>query len=203
MTLDGENPAPESHSDYKPVDRFDASAVHHLSGMYQNWFLDYASYVILERAVPHIEDGLKPVQRRILHSMKRMDDGRYNKVANIVGHTMQFHPPRRRLHRRRPCAAGAEGPARRHTGQLGQHPHGRPRRRAALHRGEAVQVCARHGVQPQDHRLAAELRRPQPRAYNAAGEVPAAARTRGGSASRWASARRFCPTTSASCATPP
>ena len=77
---------------YKPVNRFDASAVHHLSGMYQNWFLDYASYVILERAVPHIEDGLKPVQRRILHSMKRMDDGRYNKVANIVGHTMQFHP---------------------------------------------------------------------------------------------------------------
>ncbi|MBO5706974.1 MAG: DNA gyrase/topoisomerase IV subunit A [Bacteroidaceae bacterium] len=66
--------------------------VHHLSGMYQNWFLDYASYVILERAVPHIGDGFKPVQRRILHSMKRMDDGRYNKVANIVGHTMQFHP---------------------------------------------------------------------------------------------------------------
>ena len=84
--------APTSHSDYKPVNRFDASAVHHLSGMYQNWFLDYASYVILERAVPHIEDGLKPVQRRILHSMKRMDDGRFNKVANIVGHTMQFHP---------------------------------------------------------------------------------------------------------------
>lgn len=80
------------HSDYTPVNRFDASAVHHLSGMYQSWFLDYASYVILERAVPHIEDGLKPVQRRILHSMKRMDDGRYNKVANIVGHTMQFHP---------------------------------------------------------------------------------------------------------------
>ena len=82
----------DTHSDYKPTNRFDASAVHHLSGMYQNWFLDYASYVILERAVPHIEDGLKPVQRRILHSMKRMDDGRYNKVANIVGHTMQFHP---------------------------------------------------------------------------------------------------------------
>ncbi len=65
---------------------------HHLNQMYQNWFLDYASYVILERAVPHIGDGFKPVQRRILHSMKRMDDGRYNKVANIVGHTMQFHP---------------------------------------------------------------------------------------------------------------
>ena len=84
--------ASESHSDYKPVNRFDAAAVHHLSGMYQNWFLDYASYTILDRAVPHIEDGLKPVQRRILHSMKRMDDGRFNKVANIVGHTMQFHP---------------------------------------------------------------------------------------------------------------
>jgi topoisomerase-4 subunit A len=63
-----------------------------LSGMYKDWFLDYASYVILERAVPHLDDGLKPVQRRILHSMRRMDDGRYNKVANIIGHTMQFHP---------------------------------------------------------------------------------------------------------------
>lgn len=63
-----------------------------LSKMYQNWFLDYASYVILERAVPHISDGLKPVQRRILHAMKRIDDGRYNKVANIIGNTMQFHP---------------------------------------------------------------------------------------------------------------
>ncbi len=66
--------------------------VKYISGMYKNWFLDYASYVILERAVPHVSDGLKPVQRRILHSMKRMDDGRYNKVANIIGHTMQFHP---------------------------------------------------------------------------------------------------------------
>ncbi len=82
----------DQHCDYQPADRFDASAVHHLSGMYKNWFLDYASYVILERAVPHIEDGLKPVQRRILHTMKRMDDGRYNKVANIVGETMKFHP---------------------------------------------------------------------------------------------------------------
>ena len=82
----------DTHSDYRPADRFDASAVHHLSGMYKNWFLDYASYVILERAVPHTGDGLKPVQRRILHTMKRMDDGRYNKVANIVGETMKFHP---------------------------------------------------------------------------------------------------------------
>ena len=64
----------------------------HLTGMYQDWFLDYASYVILERAVPAIEDGLKPVQRRILHAMKTVDDGKYNKVANIVGQTMQYHP---------------------------------------------------------------------------------------------------------------
>lgn len=64
----------------------------HMDGMYREWFLDYASYVILERAVPAIEDGLKPVQRRILHSMKEMDDGRFNKVANIIGHTMQYHP---------------------------------------------------------------------------------------------------------------
>ncbi len=60
--------------------------------MYQTWFLEYASYVILERAVPHIDDGLKPVQRRILHAMKTIDDGRFNKVANIVGTTMQYHP---------------------------------------------------------------------------------------------------------------
>jgi len=63
-----------------------------VTGMYRDWFLDYASYVILERAVPAIEDGFKPVQRRIMHSMKDLDDGRYNKVANIVGHTMQYHP---------------------------------------------------------------------------------------------------------------
>ncbi|RAJ06819.1 topoisomerase-4 subunit A [Chitinophaga skermanii] len=66
--------------------------VMHVGGMYENWFLDYASYVILERAVPSIEDGLKPVQRRILHAMKEMDDGRFNKVANVIGQTMQYHP---------------------------------------------------------------------------------------------------------------
>lgn len=70
----------------------DEGSVRKLTGMYKNWFLDYASYVILERAVPHIADGLKPVQRRILHAMKSVDDGRYNKVANIVGQTMQYHP---------------------------------------------------------------------------------------------------------------
>lgn len=71
---------------------FNDSVKYHLTGMYQDWFLDYASYVILERAVPAIEDGLKPVQRRILHAMKMVDDGKYNKVANIVGQTMQYHP---------------------------------------------------------------------------------------------------------------
>ncbi len=70
----------------------DDGSVRKLTGMYKNWFLDYASYVILERAVPHVEDGLKPVQRRILHAMKCCDDGRYNKVANIVGQAMQYHP---------------------------------------------------------------------------------------------------------------
>jgi len=80
-----ESGATESHSNYVP-------GTHKLTGMYKTWFLDYASYVILERAVPHLNDGLKPVQRRILHAMKQLDDGRYNKVANIVGHTMQYHP---------------------------------------------------------------------------------------------------------------
>ena len=63
-----------------------------LSGMFKDWFLDYSSYVILQRAVPHIVDGLKPVQRRVLHAMYKMDDGRYTKVANIVGQAMQYHP---------------------------------------------------------------------------------------------------------------
>ena len=68
------------------------TARYRLTGMYKDWFLDYASYVILERAVPHVEDGLKPVHRRILHAMRKIDDGRYNKVANIIGQTMQYHP---------------------------------------------------------------------------------------------------------------
>jgi topoisomerase-4 subunit A len=72
--------------------RHDDPKVIPVAGMYQNWFLDYASYVILERAVPALEDGLKPVQRRILHSMWEMEDGRYNKVANVIGNTMKYHP---------------------------------------------------------------------------------------------------------------
>ncbi|TFH35246.1 MAG: DNA gyrase/topoisomerase IV subunit A, partial [Bacteroidia bacterium] len=83
-------PGGEGDHEGKPSEEL--HSVTAISGMYREWFLEYASYVILERAVPHINDGLKPVQRRLLHSMKRMDDGRYNKVANIIGHTMQFHP---------------------------------------------------------------------------------------------------------------
>lgn len=82
----------EAHSSYQLGDAKTETAKHQLTGMYQNWFLDYASYVILERAVPHLVDGLKPVQRRILHTMKTLDDGRYSKVANIVGQAMQYHP---------------------------------------------------------------------------------------------------------------
>lgn len=82
--------APEKVGKYAELTN--GAVAHRLTGMYKDWFLDYASYVILERAVPHLQDGLKPVQRRILHAMKRMDDGRYNKVANIIGFTMQFHP---------------------------------------------------------------------------------------------------------------
>lgn len=86
----------ELENEESNIEGFDAEEVihdvKHVSGMYENWFLDYASYVILERAVPAIEDGLKPVQRRILHAMKVIDDGRFNKVANVIGQTMQYHP---------------------------------------------------------------------------------------------------------------
>ncbi|WP_299109690.1 DNA gyrase/topoisomerase IV subunit A [uncultured Winogradskyella sp.] len=82
----------EEHDELLNEDNGSQETIKKVTGMYKDWFLDYASYVILERAVPAIEDGFKPVQRRIMHSMKDLDDGRYNKVANIVGHTMQYHP---------------------------------------------------------------------------------------------------------------
>lgn len=82
----------EEITDLNPEDNNQQDTITKVGGMYKDWFLDYASYVILERAVPAIEDGFKPVQRRIMHSLKELDDGRYNKVANIVGHTMQYHP---------------------------------------------------------------------------------------------------------------
>lgn len=82
----------EPELDHNGLESTEAETIKKVSGMYEDWFLEYASYVILERAVPAIEDGFKPVQRRIMHSMRELDDGRYNKVANIVGHTMQYHP---------------------------------------------------------------------------------------------------------------
>ncbi len=91
-TYDGEKEISGS-GDYAPLDKSTGDdSIIPVGGLYENWFLDYASYVILERAVPSLHDGLKPVQRRILHSMKEMEDGRYNKVANIIGNTMKFHP---------------------------------------------------------------------------------------------------------------
>jgi topoisomerase-4 subunit A len=92
--LDSNNSRATSPEEHQRIARLTGESAKkvHISGMYKDWFLDYASYVILERAVPHLDDGLKPVQRRILHAMKRLDDGRYNKVANIIGYTMQYHP---------------------------------------------------------------------------------------------------------------
>ena len=93
MSIDQTDNPEENEFDSQPNAGDDA--IHDIipiSGLYENWFLEYASYVILERAVPAIEDGFKPVQRRILHAMKEMDDGRFNKVANIIGSTMQYHP---------------------------------------------------------------------------------------------------------------
>ena len=95
MSEENQNINPDESQDFIPEsqDHSDHSdSITKVTGMYKDWFLDYASYVILERAVPAIEDGFKPVQRRIMHSMKELDDGRYNKVANIIGHTMQYHP---------------------------------------------------------------------------------------------------------------
>ncbi|HNQ28229.1 MAG TPA: DNA gyrase subunit A, partial [Aquaticitalea sp.] len=89
MSLENETPI---NDDHQPQESSGGETITRVSGMFKDWFLDYASYVILERAVPAIEDGFKPVQRRIMQSMKDLDDGRYNKVANIVGHTMQYHP---------------------------------------------------------------------------------------------------------------
>ena len=90
--LNNENEEIQNNESEESFDKTVKSDITYLSGMYKEWFLDYASYVILERAVPYINDGLKPVQRRIMHAMKEMDDGRYNKVANIIGQTMQYHP---------------------------------------------------------------------------------------------------------------
>jgi topoisomerase-4 subunit A len=104
-TTEEENEQEAEEKPAEPTPRFDPEALGqglaekngdddaiYVDDMYGDWFLDYASYVILERAVPHADDGLKPVQRRILHSMKELEDGRYNKVANVIGNTMKYHP---------------------------------------------------------------------------------------------------------------
>ncbi len=93
MDIDNQNGSGEEQFEQEQEQaNLNEAGITRVTGMYKDWFLDYASYVILERAVPALEDGFKPVQRRIMHSMKDLDDGRYNKVANIVGHTMQYHP---------------------------------------------------------------------------------------------------------------
>jgi len=95
MSEENQNINPDDNPNFEPESQEqheNSDSITKVTGMYKDWFLDYASYVILERAVPAIEDGFKPVQRRIMHSMKELDDGRYNKVANIIGHTMQYHP---------------------------------------------------------------------------------------------------------------
>jgi len=92
MVIDGIDNTNGIENDNPELESGELRGAIHLSSMYKDWFLDYASYVILERAVPEVMDGLKPVQRRILHAMKELDDGRYNKVANIIGHTMKYHP---------------------------------------------------------------------------------------------------------------
>lgn len=92
MTTENQIPDSSELEDAKPSRKKEEVKNSYIDGMYFNWFIDYASYVILERAVPNLDDGLKPVHRRILHAMKRLDDGRFNKVANIIGYTMQYHP---------------------------------------------------------------------------------------------------------------
>src|SRR6185436_10689686 len=140
-----------------------------LAKSYRNWFLEYASYVILDRAVPHIDDGLKPVQRRILHTLWEMDDGRFHKVANVVGATMRFHP-----HGDASIGAALVGMGQRGfliepQGNFGNTMTGRG---AALHRGPAHALRPRSSLQPEDHDLAAELRRPRARAGHVARQVP-------------------------------
>ena len=138
---------PEEHSSYQPTSLQDEARKHQLTGMYQTWFLDYASYVILERAVPHLADGLKPVQRRILHAMKRADDGRYNKVAGLVGDTMHFHPHGDQ------SIGGA-------LVQLGQkYPYGRLGSGSAIHRGAPLEACPRHPFQSENYGVETLLRR--------------------------------------------
>ena len=150
----------------------DMEQVIRIKGMYNEYFLDYASYVILERAVPHLHDGLKPVQRRIL-LLKEMDDGRFHKVANAIGNTMKYHP--HGDEHRRCRGADRQRSRARLPGKLGQHPHGRSGRRTALYRDPPEPLRQGGAVQCQDHQLVVQLRWPEPGAGDVARQVPAVA----------------------------
>ena len=135
MSEDLSNNLPEDKEDNK------LHNVISLGGLYENWFLDYASYVILDRAVPHINDGLKPVQRRILHSLKEMDDGRFNKAANVIGNTMKYHPHGDASIGDAMVQIGQKNLLIDCQGKLGRSDNGRLSCRPALYRGASVQIC--------------------------------------------------------------
>lgn len=170
----------ETHSEYKIPGKSESRVSYHLSGMYQDWFLDYASYVILERAVPHINDGLKPVQRRILHSMKRLDDGRYNKVANIVGHTMQFHPHGDASIGDALVQLGQKDLLIDCQGNWGNILTGDGAAAPRYIEARLSQVCAGNGLQSENDSLATFLRRTEQGAGDASRQVPFAAGARCG-----------------------
>lgn len=174
----------------------ETGGVRKLTGMYKNWFLDYASYVILERAVPHVGDGLKPVQRRILHAMKVIDDGRYNKVANIVGQTMQYHPHGDASIKDALVQLGQKDLLIDCQGNWGNILTGDEAAAGPLYRGASFEIRPRRGLQQEDDGVDAVVRRPQGGAGDAAHQVPAAAGPRGPTASPWDWLRKSCPTTS-------
>lgn len=148
---------------------------HQLSGMFRNWYLEYASYVILERAVPHIEDGLKPVQRRILHTMQTLDDGRFNKVANIVGSTMSYHPHGDASIGDALVQLGQKELLIDTQGNWGNILTGDSAAAPRYIEARLSEFALETLFSPQDHRVAAELRRTQKGTRDTSGEVPAAA----------------------------
>jgi len=156
------------------VDLNDDVVRQHLRGMFQSWYLDYASYTILDRAIPHIKDGLKPVQRRILHSMKTLDDGRFNKVANIVGNTMQYHPHGDASIYGALVQLGQKELLVETQGNWGNILTGASAA-AGRYRGTSFGVRARHLVQLQGDRVDSHLRRPQAGTGDTPCEIPLAA----------------------------
>ena len=128
-----------------------------VTGQYKTWFLDYASYVILERAVPALEDGLKPVQRRILHAMKEMDDGRFNKVANIIGQSMQYHPHGDASIGDALVNMGQKDLLIETQGNWGDVRTGDDAAAARYIEARLIKVCAGCSIQCKNHRMAVEL----------------------------------------------